>query len=70
MPNPKRQHSKQRTRKRRTHQKIAENFGSLSTEGSRMGYNHRVDPVTGYYKGKQIIDVSKRAKKAPEQEQQ
>lgn len=67
MPNPKRQHSKQRSRKRRTHYKIAENFGSLSTEGNTMGYNHRVDPVTGMYKGRQIIAVKvKEEKKAQE----
>jgi ribosomal protein L32 len=57
MPNPKRQHSRQRGRKRRTHQKIAENFGALSTAGSTMGYNHRVDPVTGMYKGQQIVAI-------------
>ena len=55
MPNPKRQHSKQRGRKRRTHFKIVANFGELSVQGSSMGYQHRVDPVTGMYKGRQII---------------
>ncbi|MBZ0167774.1 MAG: 50S ribosomal protein L32 [Candidatus Omnitrophica bacterium] len=57
MAHPKRQHSKQRSRKRRTHQKIAENFGNLTTTGSTMGYNHRVDPVTGMYKGRQIVAI-------------
>lgn len=57
MAHPKRQHSKQRSRKRRTHQKLAANFGALSTTGSTMGYNHRIDPVTGMYKGQQIVSV-------------
>ncbi|MBP9854385.1 MAG: 50S ribosomal protein L32 [Candidatus Omnitrophica bacterium] len=62
MPNPKRQHSKQRSRKRGTHYKIAENFGDLSTTGSTMGHNHRVDPITGMYKGQQIVAIKVKAK--------
>ncbi len=62
MAHPKRQHSKQRSRKRRTHQKIAENFGTLSTTGSSMGYQHRVDPVTGMYKGRQIVAIKLKEK--------
>ena len=56
MAHPKRQHSKQRSRKRRTHQGIADNFGKVSPDGNPAGYNHRIDPVTGMYKGKQIIE--------------
>lgn len=59
MPNPKRKHSKQRSRKRRTHQGIADNFGDLSGKSATMGYNHRVNPITGMYKGKQIIEIKK-----------
>ena len=66
MAHPKRQHSKQRGRKRRTHQKGGVSFGSLSATGSEMGYNHGVDPITGMYKGRQVIDVSKKAKKTEE----
>lgn len=62
MAHPKRQHSKQRSRKRRTHQKIAENFGALSTTGNQMGYQHRVDPVTGMYKGRQIVAIKVKEK--------
>lgn len=58
MAHPKRQHSKQRGRKRRTHDKIKVGFGDLAASGNKMGYNHRVDPVTGCYKGKQIIDLA------------
>ncbi|MFT5169726.1 MAG: ribosomal protein L32 [Lysobacterales bacterium] len=63
MAHPKRQHSKQRGRKRRTHQKGGVEFGNLSPAGSSMGYNHGVDPITGMYKGVQVIDVTPRAKK-------
>ncbi|MCA9408624.1 MAG: 50S ribosomal protein L32 [Candidatus Omnitrophica bacterium] len=66
MPNPKRQHSKQRSRKRRTHDKIAENFGALSSVGSTMGYNHRVDPLTGMYKGRQIVTLKEKKQKEQE----
>ena len=60
MPNPKRQHSRQRKNKRRTHWKIATDLSTVTVAGSQSGYNHRVDPITGYYKGKQIIDVTPR----------
>ena len=67
MAHPKRQHSRQRGRKRRTHQKLANNFGSLSSTGNPAGHNHRVDPITGMYKGKQVIDVTpKKSKKESE----
>ncbi|MCA9395128.1 MAG: 50S ribosomal protein L32 [Candidatus Omnitrophica bacterium] len=57
MAHPKRKHSKQRSRKRRTHQGLPGHFGHLSTTGSTMGYNHRIDPVTGMYKGQQIVAI-------------
>lgn len=66
MAHPKRQHSKQRSRKRRTHQNIEENFGSLSMEGSKSGSNHRVDPITGFYKGVQVIEVKQKKSKEKE----
>ena len=52
MPNPKRQHSKQRGRKRRTHQKLVVNMSDKLAQGTQMGFNHRIDPITGYYKGR------------------
>ena len=67
MAHPKRQHSKQRSRKRRTHQNIADNIGDVSAEANPNGYNHRIDPVTGMYKGKQIIDVAVKEKTEKEQ---
>ena len=67
MAHPKRQHSKQRGRKRRTHQKGEIHFGSLSIAGNPAGYNHGVDPITGMYKGKQVIDVVSRNPKNAEE---
>lgn len=60
---PKRQHSRQRGRKRRTHQSLSVPAGILSNEGNKMGHSHRVDPITGYYKGQQIVDVSPKPEK-------
>lgn len=68
MPNPKRQHSKQRGRKRRTHQKLG--FPSsidLTQKSTQQGFNHRVDPVTGFYKGRQVINMTPKQKKAQDQ---
>jgi len=65
MAHPKRQISKQRGRKRRTHQRLtASIFAGLSPAGNRMGLSHRVCPITGYYKGEQIAEVEPRVKKA------
>ena len=63
MAHPKRKHSKQRSRKRRTHDALKPHFGDLNPAGNKQGYNHRVDPITGYYKGRLVIDVSPRQKK-------
>ena len=64
MPLPKRQHSKQRSRKRRTHYKTAVPTGvDLKSTGSQMGVMHRVDPITGYYKGRQVIEIKPKTEK-------
>lgn len=55
MPNPKRQHSKARSRRRRTHQKLVTQVAGLKTEGSKEGFSHRICPITGCYKGKQVV---------------
>ena len=59
MPLPKRQHSKTRGRKRRTHWKVT--FGALRKcpECSKPALPHRVCPFCGFYKGTQIVDVAK-----------
>ena len=56
MPNPKRQHSKSRTRKRRTHYKaVAPTVTNCSNCGSPI-FMHRVCQDCGYYRGKQVIE--------------
>lgn len=67
MAHPKRQHSKQRSRKRRTHDGTSIPTSiDLKSKGSKMGVNHRVDPITGMYKGIQIIDVKVKQEKTTE----
>jgi large subunit ribosomal protein L32 len=56
MPNPKRQHSKARTRKRRTHHKLVIADAAKTGAGSKAGISHRICPITGCYKGKQVIE--------------
>ncbi|MEK6615322.1 MAG: 50S ribosomal protein L32 [Bacteroidota bacterium] len=56
MPNPKRRHSKSRSRKRRTHYKA---YAPTLTNCSNCGapiLMHRVCQDCGYYRGKQVIE--------------
>jgi large subunit ribosomal protein L32 len=55
MPNPKRRHSKTRTRTRRAHDSLAVPQYYLDKDSGEPKVPHRVDPVTGEYKGRQII---------------
>lgn len=57
MPNPKRQHSKARSRRRRTHQKLTVASAAMTGVGSKAGFSHRVCPITGCYKGRQVVEV-------------
>lgn len=67
MAHPKRQHSKQRGRKRRTHDGVTvpTSIDRKST-GSRHGVMHRVDPITGFYNGRQVLEIKSKEKKAKE----
>jgi large subunit ribosomal protein L32 len=70
MPLPKRRHSNQRTRKRRTHYKLI--LPALAEcprcHGARLSYH--VCPQCGYYgsgaASRQVIDVSKKEKAVEE----
>ncbi len=55
MPHPKRQHSKARSRRRRTHQGIETIAAASTGTGSKAGFSHRVCPITGCYKGRQVV---------------
>lgn len=57
MPNPKRRHSKSRTRQRRAHDAIATPQFQTDKETGEARMPHRIYPATGMYKGRQIIDV-------------
>ncbi|NBO64678.1 MAG: 50S ribosomal protein L32 [Acidobacteria bacterium] len=56
MPNPKRRHSKSRSRKRRTHDALkATNLSSCANCGATR-LPHRVCPACGFYDGRVVID--------------
>ena len=60
---PKRRHSKTRGRKRRTHWKIKVSSLSPCPQCKQPKLAHRVCPVCGYYKGKQVIEIKVKEKK-------
>ena len=57
MPNPKRRHSKSRTRQRRAHDALAVPQFYIDKDSCDAKVPHRIDPKTGTYKGRQVIDV-------------
>jgi large subunit ribosomal protein L32 len=71
MPNPKRQHSKQRSRKRRTHWKVRMASLNPCSNCASMIVPHRVCPFCGYYKGKPVVEIeAKLTKKEKERARQ
>lgn len=55
MPNPKRRHSKSRSRKRRTHDALDRtNLSSCANCGSKK-LPHRVCPQCGFYAGRNVV---------------
>jgi large subunit ribosomal protein L32 len=57
MPNPKRRHSKSRTRQRRAHDALQVPQYYIDKETGEPKRPHRVDLKTGTYKGRQVIEV-------------
>jgi large subunit ribosomal protein L32 len=57
MPNPKRRHSKARTRERRAHDALKTPQYYIDKETGEAKVPHRIDLKTGTYKGRQIIDA-------------
>jgi large subunit ribosomal protein L32 len=59
MPLPKRRHSNQRTRKRRTHYKLTHHPAIVPSfeKPGEVTLLHHVDPSTGRYKGRQVFEV-------------
>jgi len=60
---PKRRHSKTRGRKRRTHWKVKSTNLAPCPQCKEPKSVHRVCPVCGYYKGKQVIEIKVKEKK-------
>lgn len=58
MPLPKRQHSRSRGRKRRTHWKIAVAAMSVCPQCKKKILPHRVCVYCGHYKGKAIVEIA------------
>ncbi|HBR15572.1 MAG TPA: 50S ribosomal protein L32 [Candidatus Omnitrophica bacterium] len=63
MPNPKRQHSRQRQRKRRTHYKLKTPVFGACPQCSKPILSHRVCPFCGYYKGKPVVEIKPKKEK-------
>jgi len=57
MPNPKSRHSKSRTRQRRSHDALKVPQFYIDKDTGEALKPHRIDPKTGMYKGRQIIEV-------------
>lgn len=57
MPNPKRRHSKSRTRQRRAHDALTAPQFYIDKDSGEAKQPHRIDAKTGTYKGRQILDV-------------
>ncbi|MGB7924692.1 MAG: 50S ribosomal protein L32 [Pyrinomonadaceae bacterium] len=57
MPNPKRRHSKARTRKRRAHDALRAPQTSLCPNCQEPRLSHRVCPKCGFYKGREVVHV-------------
>ncbi len=57
MPNPKRRHSKSRTRQRRAHDALQVPQYYIDENTGEAKRPHRIDLETGIYKGRQIIEI-------------
>ncbi|MEZ5306714.1 MAG: 50S ribosomal protein L32 [Pyrinomonadaceae bacterium] len=57
MPNPKRKQSKSRSAKRRSHDALTAPQYQSDKDTGEPSQPHRIDPKTGMYKGRKILDV-------------
>lgn len=57
MPNPKRRHSKQRSRKRRTHDTLAQPAAGACPQCGEPKAPHRVCAYCGHYRQRQVRPV-------------
>ena len=68
MPLPKRQHSKQRGRKRRTHDALKLRSLHRCPQCQKPILSHRVCPSCGYYKGRQVVTIKQKQVAGPGKE--
>lgn len=68
MPNPKRRHSKQRGRLRRTFYKVKAKELSKCPQCNKPKLSHRICPFCGYYKGKLYVTIKTVEQKKKERE--
>ncbi len=68
MANPKRRHSRERGRLRRTHYKLKENNLSKCPQCEKFKLPHMVCPHCGYYKGRQLVEIKTAEEKKKERE--
>jgi large subunit ribosomal protein L32 len=61
MPNPKRRHSKSRTRQRRAHDALRAPQTSVCPNCQEPRMPHRVCPKCGFYKGREVVRVEQEA---------
>lgn len=64
MAHPKRKHSTQRSRKRRTHDKITMASLADCPQCKKPILSHRVCPFCGYYKGQPVVEIKEKEAKA------
>lgn len=63
MPLPKRRHSKQRGRKRRTHWKLSAMNLAPCPQCKELKMPHRVCPSCGSYDGRDVVEIKVKEKK-------
>ncbi len=68
MANPKRRHSKERGRLRRTHYKLKKVNTSKCAQCGKQKLSHTVCPHCGYYKGRQLVEIKTVEEKRKERE--
>ena len=56
-------HTKSHSKNRRSHHKVADTAIAVDTHSGGMHLRHRVNMETGMYRGRQVLDVTKKAEK-------
>jgi len=68
MPNPKRRHSRERGRLRRTFYTVKAPNLSKCSQCGKPKLSHRICPFCGYYKGQQQVVIKTKEEKKKERE--